>query len=34
LEVLYDSPGPWAQVKGPLEGGDQVTAWVADQYLA
>jgi uncharacterized protein YraI len=34
VEVLYDSPGPWAQVKGALEGGDQVTAWVADQYLA
>jgi N-acetylmuramoyl-L-alanine amidase len=34
VEVLYDSPGPWAQVRGALEGGDQVTAWVADQYLA
>jgi uncharacterized protein YgiM (DUF1202 family) len=34
LEVLYDSPGPWAQVKGALEGGGAVTAWVSDQYLA
>lgn len=34
VEVLYDSPGPWAQVKGALAGGGEVTAWVSDQYLA
>jgi N-acetylmuramoyl-L-alanine amidase len=33
VTVLYDSPGPWAQVKGTLSDGKVVTAWVADQYL-
>lgn len=33
LTVLYDSPGPWAQVKGTLINGEIVTGWVADQYL-
>ncbi|ODT84530.1 N-acetylmuramoyl-L-alanine amidase [Phenylobacterium sp. SCN 70-31] len=34
VEVIYDSPGPWAQVTGRLSDGAEVTAWVADQYLA
>jgi len=34
VEVIYDSPGPWAQVKGTLDDGKVVTAWVADQFLA
>jgi len=34
VEVVYDSPGPWAQVKGALEGGAEVLAWVSDQFLA
>ena len=34
VEVVYDSPGPWAQVKGVLDDGKTVTAWVTDQYLA
>jgi N-acetylmuramoyl-L-alanine amidase len=33
LQVLYDSPGPWAQVTGSTVEGETVTAWVADQYL-
>lgn len=33
VTVLYNSPGPWAQVKGALDNGQVVTAWVADQYL-
>ncbi|HEX7884779.1 MAG TPA: N-acetylmuramoyl-L-alanine amidase [Phenylobacterium sp.] len=34
LDVLYDSPGPWAQVEGNLDDGTKVVAWVADQFLA
>lgn len=34
VEVIYDSPGPWAQVAGRLDSGADVTAWVADRYLA
>lgn len=33
VDVLYDAPGPWAQIKGKSAGGDPVTGWVADQYL-
>lgn len=33
VKVLYDAPGPWAQVEGALDDGKKVTAWVADQYL-
>ncbi len=34
VEVVYDSPGPWAQVRGVIEGGGEVVAWVSDQFLA
>jgi len=34
VSVLYDMPGTWAQVKGKLSSGEEVTAWVADEYLA
>jgi N-acetylmuramoyl-L-alanine amidase len=34
VEVVYDAPGEWAQVRGVLaKGGPPVTAWVADAYL-
>lgn len=34
LAVLYDEPGLWAQVRGKLSNGNEVTAWAADQFMA
>lgn len=33
VDLLYDSPGEWAQVAGALDTGAHVVAWVADSYL-
>lgn len=33
VEVIYDAPGAWAQVRGRLATGELATAWVADQHL-
>jgi N-acetylmuramoyl-L-alanine amidase len=33
VDVIYDAPGPWAQVKGRGTDGVPVLGWVADQYL-
>lgn len=33
LDLLYETPGKWAQVAGKLDNGAQVIAWVSDSYL-
>jgi N-acetylmuramoyl-L-alanine amidase len=33
VTVIYDAPGEWAQVKGKLDDGSNVTGWVWDAYL-
>lgn len=33
VEVIYDAPDPWAQIRAKGKGGQPVTGWVADQYL-